>query len=155
MRYSIWQLKSLHQMHRISCSTHLIAMRSQVYKHRRILDVRTGIWCFVGSRNCIVLVRLAFSSADRKVSLAKRLSSVDGKVLTMSAGLGSQLHIKCNMYSEPGTKTGFRFVYGKENFWEVFSIHTWILRTPGSADDLDTLCIHVLRMNWWTADINE
>ena len=26
--------------------------------------------------------------------------------------LGSQLHIKCNMYSEPG----FNFVYGKENF---------------------------------------
>ncbi|KAK5088526.1 hypothetical protein LTR05_002746 [Lithohypha guttulata] len=31
-------------------------------------------------------------------------------------GLGSQLHVKCNMYSEPGRKTGFRFVYGKENF---------------------------------------
>jgi len=34
-------------------------------------------------------------------------------------GLGSQLHIKCNMYSEPGSvgdKGGFRFVYGKENF---------------------------------------
>ncbi|KAK2757956.1 hypothetical protein FQN54_004362 [Arachnomyces sp. PD_36] len=27
-------------------------------------------------------------------------------------GLGSQLHIKCNMYSEPG----FNFVWGKENF---------------------------------------
>lgn len=26
--------------------------------------------------------------------------------------LGSQLHIKCNMYSEPG----FSFVWGKENF---------------------------------------
>jgi hypothetical protein len=26
--------------------------------------------------------------------------------------LGSQLHIKCNMYSEPG----FKFVWGKENF---------------------------------------
>jgi NADPH oxidase 2 len=26
--------------------------------------------------------------------------------------LGSQLHIKCNMYSEPG----FNFVWGKENF---------------------------------------
>jgi len=31
-------------------------------------------------------------------------------------GLGSQLHVKCNMYSEPGDKGGFRFVYGKENF---------------------------------------
>ena len=27
-------------------------------------------------------------------------------------GLGSQLHIKCNMYSEPN----FKFVWGKENF---------------------------------------
>lgn len=26
--------------------------------------------------------------------------------------LGSQLHVKCNMYSEPG----FNFVYGNENF---------------------------------------
>ena len=26
--------------------------------------------------------------------------------------LGSQLHVKCNMYSEPG----FSFVWGKENF---------------------------------------
>jgi NADPH oxidase 2 len=26
--------------------------------------------------------------------------------------LGSQLHVKCNMYSEPG----FNFVWGKENF---------------------------------------
>jgi len=33
-------------------------------------------------------------------------------------GLGSQLHVMCNMYSEPGSggKSGFRFVYGKENF---------------------------------------
>ena len=34
--------------------------------------------------------------------------------------LGSQLHVKCNMYSEPdrgeGKGRGFRFVYGKENF---------------------------------------
>ena len=30
-------------------------------------------------------------------------------------GLGSQLHIKCNMYSEPGPQ-GYKFVYGKENF---------------------------------------
>lgn len=29
-------------------------------------------------------------------------------------GLGSQLHVKCNQYSE-GRK-GFRFVWGKENF---------------------------------------
>lgn len=35
-------------------------------------------------------------------------------------GLGSQLHVMCNMYSGPGNgsggKGGFRFVYGKENF---------------------------------------
>lgn len=32
--------------------------------------------------------------------------------------LGSQLHVKCNMYSEPSrdAKRSFRFVWGKENF---------------------------------------
>lgn len=29
--------------------------------------------------------------------------------------LSSTLHLKCNMYSEPG-RGGFRFIYGKENF---------------------------------------
>ena len=29
-------------------------------------------------------------------------------------GLGSQLHLKCNMYSEGGKE--YRFVWGKENF---------------------------------------
>lgn len=40
----------------------------------------------------------------------------NGMMLTRFIGLGSQLHLKCNMYSEPGRTTGFRFVYGKENF---------------------------------------
>lgn len=30
-------------------------------------------------------------------------------------GLGSQLHIKCNMYTEAG-ENGYKFVWGKENF---------------------------------------
>lgn len=33
-------------------------------------------------------------------------------------GLGSQLHVKCNMYTSPGSEKegGYRFVWGKENF---------------------------------------
>lgn len=46
----------------------------------------------------------------------KLLPSSASALLINFPGLGSQLHLKCNMYSEPGRTTGFRFVYGKENF---------------------------------------
>lgn len=34
--------------------------------------------------------------------------------------LGNLLHVKCNMYSQPG----FNFIWGKENFWDTYLLYS-------------------------------